>query len=121
MKKFGYSMSYFLFNSVWLKVEISLTIYDIVTKWSLPRKLISSIYDMILSKRRNKNQLQIVMCDSQRVNLICVMSFLNISILIDENKKKNAKRSMYKEQNQKIVFDFIEIFFLYDCVILILC
>jgi hypothetical protein len=65
-----------------------LTIYDIVTKWSLPRKSISSMYDMILLKSRNKNQLLLVMCDFQRVNLICLMSFLNISILIHENKKK---------------------------------
>jgi hypothetical protein len=43
---------------------------------------------MILLKSRNKNQLLLVMCDFQRVNLICLMSFLNISILIHENKKK---------------------------------
>jgi hypothetical protein len=111
MKKFGYSMSYFLFNSVWLKVEISLTIYDIVTKWSLPRKLISSIYDMILSKRRNKNQLQIVMCDSQRVNLICVMSFLNISILIDENKKKMPKGVCIKNKIKRLCLILLRFFF----------
>jgi hypothetical protein len=53
---------------------------------------------MIFSKRRNKNQLPLVMCDSQRINLIYVISFLNISIYIHENKTKMWKGVCIKKK-----------------------
>jgi hypothetical protein len=68
---------------------------------------------MIFSKRRNKNQLPLVMCDSQRINLIYVISFLNISIFIHENNKKMWKGVCIKKKIKWLFWFYWDFFSLW--------